>query len=102
MAASTAAVRCTPCKLYCHPVKLYRHHPVKLYRRREADDDDNMEDWDQEQLEKVIADKHAKEKSNATSIICRNFLDAVERKQYGWWGFRPCTLLQPHLLPEAP
>ena len=47
-----------------------------------------MEDWDQEQLEKVIADKHAKEKSNATSIICRNFLDAVERKQYGWCGLR--------------
>jgi hypothetical protein len=47
-----------------------------------------MEDWDQEQLEKVIADKHAKEKSNATSIICRNFLDAVERKQYGWCGLQ--------------
>ena len=59
-------------------------HPALLHRRREADDDDNMEDWDQEQLEKVIADKHAKEKTNATSIICRNFLDAVERKQYGW------------------
>ena len=52
--------------------------------RREAEDEDNMEDWDQEQLEKVIADKHAKEKSNATSIICKHFLDAVERKQYGW------------------
>lgn len=53
--------------------------------RREADDEEGMEDWDQEQLEKVIADKHAKEKTNATSIICKHFLDAVERKQYGWW-----------------
>lgn len=43
-----------------------------------------MEDWSQEQLEKVIADKHAKEKTNATSIICKHFLDAVEKKQYGW------------------
>lgn len=59
-------------------------YPALFHRRREADDDGNMEDWDQEQLEKVIADKHAKEKTNATSIICRNFLDAVERKQYGW------------------
>ncbi len=45
-----------------------------------------MEDWDQEELERVIADKHAKEKSNATDIICKFFLDAVEKKQYGWYA----------------
>ena len=74
------------CKHGCSALQTLRAFlpPCQRCRRREADDDDNMEDWDQEQLEKVIADKHAKEKSNATSIICRNFLDAVERKQYGW------------------
>ena len=35
-------------------------------------------------LLQVIADKHAKEKTNATDIICKFFLDAVEKKQYGW------------------
>ena len=53
-----------------------------------------MEDWDQETLEKVIKEKHAMEKpSNATNIICKHFLDAVEKKLYGWWG--PSELILP-------
>ena len=44
-----------------------------------------MEDWDQETLEKVINEKHAMEKpTNTTSIICKHFLEAVEKKLYGW------------------
>lgn len=46
----------------------------------------NMEDWDQETLEKVVNEKHGAEKpSNATNIICKFFLDAVEKRQYGWF-----------------
>ena len=46
-----------------------------------------MEDWDQETLEKAIAQKHGTEKpSNATDIICKFFLDAVEKRMYGWCG----------------
>ena len=46
-----------------------------------------MEDWDQETLEKVVAQKHGTEKpSNATDIICKFFLDAVEKRLYGWCG----------------
>lgn len=45
-----------------------------------------MEDWTQEELERVIREKHGAEKpSNATQIICKFFLDAVEKKQYGWF-----------------
>eukprot|EP00879_Flechtneria_rotunda_P031024 GHRR01033847.1.p2 GENE.GHRR01033847.1~~GHRR01033847.1.p2 ORF type:complete len:110 (-),score=28.48 GHRR01033847.1:17-346(-) len=45
-----------------------------------------MEDWDQDTLEKVVKEKHGSEKpSNATSIICKYFLDAVEKRQYGWF-----------------
>lgn len=45
-----------------------------------------MEDWDQETLEKVVKEKHGAEKpSNATTIICKFFLDAVEKRQYGWF-----------------
>eukprot|EP00878_Enallax_costatus_P018995 GHUV01020024.1.p1 GENE.GHUV01020024.1~~GHUV01020024.1.p1 ORF type:complete len:266 (+),score=98.21 GHUV01020024.1:279-1076(+) len=48
--------------------------------------EENMDDWDQETLEKVVNEKHGAEKpSNATSIICKFFLDAVEKRQYGWF-----------------
>lgn len=48
--------------------------------------EENMEDWDQETLEKVVREKHGAEKpSNATNIICKFFLDAVEKRQYGWF-----------------
>ncbi|KAF8069653.1 zinc finger CCCH domain-containing protein 11 [Scenedesmus sp. PABB004] len=50
------------------------------------DGEEGMEDWDQATLEKVVAEKHGSEKpSNATSIICKFFLDAVEKRQYGWF-----------------
>ena len=46
-----------------------------------------MEDWDQEELEKAVAEKHAAEKGpNKTDIICKFFLDAVEKKLYGWYA----------------
>ncbi|KAF6251009.1 hypothetical protein COO60DRAFT_693819 [Scenedesmus sp. NREL 46B-D3] len=48
--------------------------------------EEGMEDWDQETLEKVVREKHGAEKpSNTTSIICKFFLDAVEKRQYGWF-----------------
>ena len=45
-----------------------------------------MDDWDQDKLESVVKQKHDAEKGapNKTEIICKHFLDAVERKQYGW------------------
>jgi len=44
-----------------------------------------MEDWDQDELERVVKEKHSKEKPpNATNIICKYFLEAVETKKYGW------------------
>lgn len=44
-----------------------------------------MEDWDQGELEKAVAEKHAAEKGpQKTDIICKFFLDAVEKKLYGW------------------
>ena len=60
------------------------HHSIALSCRRQ-DEDDNMDEWDQEQLEKVVKQKHAAESSNKTDIICKFFLEAVEKKQYGWF-----------------
>ncbi len=42
-----------------------------------------MEDWDQATLEAAIKQKHANE-NKPTEITCKFFLDAVERKLYGW------------------
>ncbi|KAJ9506511.1 hypothetical protein QJQ45_019621 [Haematococcus lacustris] len=50
------------------------------------DDEEGMDDWDQETLERVVKEKHGAEKpSNATTIICKFFLEAVEKHQYGWF-----------------
>lgn len=48
-----------------------------------------MDDWDQDKLEDVVKQKHGTEKPNRTSIVCKYFLDAVEKKMYGWWVAHP-------------
>ena len=62
-----------------------------IYDDDEADEADTMELWDQAKLESVIAKKHSTEKtqSNATSIICKHFLEAVETRKYGWFWACP-------------
>lgn len=57
------------------------------------DDQEQMDDWDQDKLEDVVKQKHGTEKPNRTTIICKYFLDAVEKKLYGWCG--------PHILSRA-
>ncbi|KAL7588126.1 zinc finger CCCH domain-containing protein 11 [Lactuca sativa] len=53
-------------------------------------DEDTMEEWDQEMLEKVIESKGKEYNQNKpTDIVCKHFLDAVERKQYGWFWVCP-------------
>ncbi|KAJ7972461.1 zinc finger CCCH domain-containing protein 11-like [Quillaja saponaria] len=49
-------------------------------------DEESMEDWDQETLEKVVESKKTEYKQNKpTEIVCKYFLEAVEKKQYGWF-----------------
>ncbi|KAG5557939.1 hypothetical protein RHGRI_008002 [Rhododendron griersonianum] len=53
-------------------------------------DEDTMEDWDQETLEKVVESKRTEYNQNKpTEIVCKYFLDAVEKKQYGWFWVCP-------------
>mmetsp|Transcript_5976 Transcript_5976/g.10409 ORF Transcript_5976/g.10409 Transcript_5976/m.10409 type:complete len:446 (-) Transcript_5976:1004-2341(-) len=55
-------------------------------QRNLDDDEEGMDDWDQEKLEKVVAEKHGKETAtNTTHIICKFFLEVVEKHQYGWF-----------------
>ena len=57
-----------------------------------------MDDWDQDKLDEVVRQKHGTEKNRPTDIICKFFLDAVEKKTYGWWGrcslATPCSLMK--------
>ncbi|CAH3113817.1 unnamed protein product [Porites lobata] len=61
---------------------------------RDADEDlknDTMDKWDQSKLEEVIEKKHGeKEKSMPkTEIVCKYFLEAVEKGLYGWFWSCP-------------
>jgi DRG Family Regulatory Proteins, Tma46/Zinc finger C-x8-C-x5-C-x3-H type (and similar) len=51
---------------------------------REAENE-TMENWDENKLKEVVEKKHAAEKTNATTIICKFFLEAVEKSLYGWF-----------------
>lgn len=76
------------CK-FSHDFGVERKGPkVDLYsdKRDATEADEGMEEWDQETLEKAIAQKHGSENKNRpTDIVCKYFLDAVEKRQYGWF-----------------
>ena len=57
----------------------------------ELPSEDSIEMWDQKKLEAVIARKHGQEANtnNETTIVCKHFLDAVEKKLYGWFWHCP-------------
>jgi hypothetical protein len=59
---------------------------------REGEEDgegDTMENWDDAKLAEVVAKKHGNEVGAQgmpkTDIICKFFLDAVEKQKYGWF-----------------
>lgn len=64
-----------------------------------------MDGWDQETLERAIAQKHGAEagKPNKTKIICKHFLDAVEKRVYGWFWKCPNgeSCIYRHALPPG-
>jgi len=74
------------CK-FSHDPEIERKAAKKnLYEDDRGDEDkDNMNEWDEEKLADVINKKHGKEVTNATTIICKNFLEAVENNKYGWF-----------------
>ncbi|ETV81823.1 hypothetical protein H257_05393 [Aphanomyces astaci] len=50
---------------------------------------DKIEDWDQKKLEDVITEKHGQKVATQTDIVCKYFLDAIEKSQYGWFWSCP-------------
>lgn len=63
-------------------------------RKDDDEDEEGMDDWDQDKLEEVVKQKHGTEQNRPTEIICKFFLDAVEKKMYGWCGTH-CSLSIP-------
>lgn len=77
----------------------------KKRKEQEAKDRETMEDWDTEQLAKIVEAKQGLENKNLpTQIICKHFLKALETQHYGWkWecpnGGKKC--IYKHTLPPG-
>ncbi|XP_063623607.1 zinc finger CCCH domain-containing protein 15 homolog [Cydia splendana] len=67
-------------------------------------DDDTMDNWDEEKLKEVVEKKHADDKQRPTTdIICKHFLEAVEKSKYGWFWECPSggRCIYRHALPPG-
>ncbi|KAM0953251.1 putative transcription factor C3H family [Dioscorea sansibarensis] len=79
------------CK-FSHDLNVQRKgEKIDLYSdKRDQEKEETMEDWDQETLEKVVESKKKEYNQNKpTEIVCKYFLEAVEKKQYGWFWVCP-------------
>ncbi|KAH7656843.1 CCCH zinc finger domain-containing protein [Dioscorea alata] len=79
------------CK-FSHDLNVQRKgEKIDLYSdQRDQEQEGTMEDWDQETLEKVVESKKKEYNQNKpTEIVCKYFLEAVEKKQYGWFWVCP-------------
>lgn len=58
-----------------------------IYEDTRDGNKDNMEGWDEKELEDVINKRHGEDnkKKNQTQIVCKYFIEAVENKTYGWF-----------------
>ncbi|XP_017238516.1 zinc finger CCCH domain-containing protein 11 [Daucus carota subsp. sativus] len=78
------------CK-FSHDLNVQRKgEKIDIYSDQRDEGKDTMEDWDQETLEKVVESKGKEYNQNKpTDIVCKHFLEAVEKKQYGWFWVCP-------------
>ncbi|KAL1504478.1 hypothetical protein AB1Y20_010883 [Prymnesium parvum] len=71
--------------------------------QRDQKKDDLMETWDDDKLRSVVDSKKTAGERVKTSIICKHFIEAVEKRTYGWFwecpnGGDKCQYR--HALPE--
>lgn len=57
---------------------------IDVYVDQRDQRQEGMDDWDQAKLEQVVKTKHGGQKPT-TDIVCRYFLDALEKRLYGWF-----------------
>lgn len=76
------------CK-YAHDLAVERKtEKIDLYtdRRTLNEKEDGITNWDDNKLLEVVSTKQSESNRNLkTKIVCKYFLDAVEKKSYGWF-----------------
>ncbi|EZA47487.1 hypothetical protein DMN91_005069 [Ooceraea biroi] len=78
-----------------------------LYCDMRDDDDkeaDTMDKWDEDKLKEVVEKKHGGGGNRPTTdIICKHFLEAVEKSKYGWFWECPSgqKCIYRHALPPG-
>lgn len=77
-----------------------------LYCDMRDDDDkesDTMDKWDEDKLKEVVEKKHGSGNRPTTDIICKHFLEAVEKSKYGWFWECPSgqKCIYRHALPPG-
>jgi hypothetical protein len=93
------------CK-FSHDLALERKAEKRsVYCDMRDEDDETMENWDEEKLKEVVEKKHgeAERKMPPTDIICKFFLEAVEKSKYGWFWQCPngSSCIYRHALPPG-
>lgn len=79
----------TKCK-FSHDLNIERKvQKADIYtdpRDKPKEEQETMEDWDQEKLEKAVNEKHGSANHNKpTEIVCKFFLEAIESRKYGYF-----------------
>nr|CAG4645767.1 EOG090X0C5B [Lynceus sp. MCZ IZ 141354] len=73
--------------------------------REGGDENETSADWDEEKLKEVVEKKHGEANRDIpkTDIICKFFLNAVEKRKYGWFWTCPngATCIYRHALPPG-
>ncbi|GLH04292.1 Zinc finger CCCH domain-containing protein 15 homolog [Gryllus bimaculatus] len=93
------------CK-FSHDLSLERKSEKRsMYVDMRDENEETMENWDEEKLKEVVEKKHgeADKKRPPTDIICKYFLDAVEKSKYGWFWSCPngANCIYRHALPPG-
>jgi len=72
---------------FSHDLNVNRRTAKAAIYADEEEKKEGMDDWDQATLEDAVAKKHGAEagRANKTKIICKFFLEAIEKRQYGWF-----------------
>ncbi|XP_068752301.1 zinc finger CCCH domain-containing protein 15-like [Montipora capricornis] len=92
------------CK-FSHDISLERKGEKRSIYVDSRDVEDTMDKWDQNKLEEVIAKKHGEKGKpvGKTDIVCKFFLEALEKNLYGWFWNCPngAKCIYRHALPPG-
>lgn len=73
------------CK-FSHDLSIERKSEKRsMYDDERDEKKEGMDSWDQQTLEDVVNKKHGAANAIKTSIVCKYFLDAIEKGLYGWF-----------------